>query len=161
MKVGGAIFGGIQAAKAQKKIRQNIEKQRAKNQAWYDRRYNEDATQRADAQAALANTLEAVRQSNRAAAGAAAVGGGTEESVAAARAANAQAIADTNAKIALAGAARKDTIEQQYQANENSYVDAINKSLGAQATAISQAAQGAGDVGSQLMGSGASDKTAS
>lgn len=45
--------------------------QRRKNQDWYDRRYNEDATQRADAQAMLTRTAEAIRQRNLASAGSA------------------------------------------------------------------------------------------
>ena len=49
----GSIFGGIKASKAMKKAKRNVEAQRQKNQDWYDRRYNEDATQRADAQRIL------------------------------------------------------------------------------------------------------------
>ena len=49
----GSIFGGISASKAMKRAKKNVEAQRQKNQDWYDRRYNEDATQRADAQRIL------------------------------------------------------------------------------------------------------------
>jgi len=90
-----------------------------------DRRYNEDATQRADAQRMLALTEQAIRNRNRAAAGTAAVMGGTNESVAAERAANAQAYSDTASQIAAAGAARKDKIEEQYQERKNE----LNKTL--------------------------------
>lgn len=45
----GSIFGGISASRAMKKAKQNLQDQIDKNQDWYDRRYNEDATQRADA----------------------------------------------------------------------------------------------------------------
>lgn len=48
-----SIFGGISASKAIKKMKANLEAQRKKNQDWYDQRYNEDATQRADAQRIL------------------------------------------------------------------------------------------------------------
>ncbi|MDE5869781.1 MAG: hypothetical protein K2H18_06075, partial [Muribaculaceae bacterium] len=51
MKIGGTIFGGISASKAMKRVKANLESQKAANQDWFDRRYNEDATQRADAQA--------------------------------------------------------------------------------------------------------------
>ena len=86
--IGGAIFGGISASKAMKKAKGMVEKQMKDNQNWYDRRYNEDATQRADAQRILTMTNENIRQRNRQAAGTRAVMGGTEESVAAAKAAN-------------------------------------------------------------------------
>ena len=73
----GSIFGGIKASKAMKKAKRNVEAQRQKNQDWYDRRYNEDATQRADAQRILTQTEESIKQRNKAAAGSAAVMGGT------------------------------------------------------------------------------------
>lgn len=89
----GSIFGGISASKAMKKVKKNLQAQKQANQDWYDRRYNEDATQRADAQRILTKTEESIRNRNQQAAGAQAVMGGTEESVAAAKAANNQALA--------------------------------------------------------------------
>ncbi len=86
--IAGSIFGGISASKAMKKVKNSLNEQKRRNQDWYDQRYNEDATQRADAQAILTKTEEAIKSRNRAAAGTAAVMGGTEESVAATKAAN-------------------------------------------------------------------------
>ena len=54
--IGASIYGGISASKSMKKIKKNIENQMRENQDWYDRRYNEDATQRADAQRILSIT---------------------------------------------------------------------------------------------------------
>lgn len=51
----GGIFGGISASKALRQMKRNVEAQRKSNQDWYDQRYNEDATQRADAPATLDN----------------------------------------------------------------------------------------------------------
>ena len=79
----GNIFGGISKNRMLKKQMAMIKEQQKANQDWYDRRYNEDATQRADAQAMLTQTAEAIKERNRQAAGSAAVMGGTEESVAA------------------------------------------------------------------------------
>lgn len=114
LKIAGSIFGGIKASQAMKKVQQNLEQQQKENQDWYDRRYNEDATQRADAQRMLTMTNELIKQRNKSAAGTQAVMGGTEESVAATKAANAQSMADTASQIAVAGAQRKDNIENQY-----------------------------------------------
>lgn len=134
-----------------KGVKANIEQQRRDNQAWYDRRYNEDATQRADAQRVLTQTAEAIKQRNRAAAGSAAVMGGTEESVAATKAANAQAMADAASRIAVAGEARKDNIEQQYQQRDQQLQGQLNNMEVNRANAITQAAGGvasaAGSVG--------------
>jgi hypothetical protein len=71
----GSIFGGLSASKAMKRYKQNLEQQRKKNQDWYDRRYNEDATQRADAQAIMSRTEDSIRNRNRRAAGTQAVMG--------------------------------------------------------------------------------------
>ena len=93
---------------------QMINEQKKENQDWYDRRYNEDSTQRADAQAMLTHTAEMIKQRNQAAAGSAAVMGGTEESAAATKEANAKALADATSQIVAAGEQRKDQIENQY-----------------------------------------------
>lgn len=114
-----SIIGGIKARKAAQRANRMLEQQQADNQAWYDRRYNEDATQRADAQRMLTLTMDRMRERNRAAAGTAAVMGSGTEAVAAEKAANAQALADTASQIAAAGAARKDQIEGQYLATKN------------------------------------------
>lgn len=110
----GGIFGGISKNKMLKKQQQMINEQKRENQDWYDRRYNEDSTQRADAQAMLTHTAEMIKQRNQAAAGSAAVMGGTEESAAATKEANAKALADATSQIVAAGEQRKDQIENQY-----------------------------------------------
>ena len=111
----GGIFGGISKNKMLKKQMAMVKEQKGENEDWYNRRYNEDATQRADAQAMLTRTAEAIRERNRQSAGSAAVMGGTDESVAATKAANARALADATSQIAVAGAQRKDQIEGQYR----------------------------------------------
>lgn len=117
----GGIFGGISKNKMLKKQMAMVKEQKSENEDWYNRRYNEDATQRADAQAMLTRTAEAIRERNRQSAGSAAVMGGTDESVAATKAANARALADATSQIAVAGEQRKDNIEQQYRAKNDAY----------------------------------------
>ena len=82
LKVGGAIAGGIMGAKSARKQARMIADEKNKNQAWFDRRYNEDSTQRAEAQAAITKMREAMKDRTAAAAGTSAVMGGTEESMA-------------------------------------------------------------------------------
>lgn len=152
MKVGGAIFGGISASKAAKKAKKSVEEQRRKNQDWYDRRYNEDATQRADAQRILTMTEESIKNRNQQAAGAAAVMGGTDESVAAAKAANNQALADATSQIAAQADARKDNIEATYMQNDNAFAQQLQQIELGKAQAVSQAVQGVADAGSSIAG---------
>ena len=65
----GGIFGGISKNKMLKKQMAMVNEQKRENQDWYDRRYNEDATQRADAQAILTKTSEMIKQRNQQSAG--------------------------------------------------------------------------------------------
>ena len=146
----GSIFGGISASKAMKRAKKNVEAQRKKNQDWYDRRYNEDATQRADAQRILTLTEESIKQRNKQAAGSAAVMGGTDESVAAAKAANNQALADATSQIAANAEARKDNIEATYMANDNAFVEQLNQLEQGKAQAIGQAVQGVANAASSM-----------
>ncbi|MDO4163139.1 MAG: hypothetical protein Q4D56_01955 [Bacteroides sp.] len=146
----GSIYGGISAAKAMNKMKKNIEAQRQKNQDWYDRRYNEDATQRGDAQRILTQTEESIKQRNRAAAGAQAVMGGTDESTAAAKAANNQALADATSQIAANADARKDNIEATYMQNDNAFQEQLNQIEQGKAQAIAGAVQGVANAASQM-----------
>ncbi|MBD5205850.1 MAG: hypothetical protein HDS84_05690 [Bacteroidales bacterium] len=148
----GSIFGGISASKAMKNVKKNLQAQKQANQNWYDQRYNEDATQRADAQAILARTEEAIKSRNRAASGAAAVMGGTEESVAATKAANAQAQAEATSNIAVNAERRKDSIEQQYQQRDAQLSEALNNMEVGKAQAISQAVQGVASAAGNIAG---------
>ena len=150
--IAGSIFGGISASKAMKKVKNNLQDQKRTNQDWYDHRYNEDATQRADAQAILAKTEEAIKARNRAASGAAAVMGGTEESVAATKAANAQAMAEAASTIAVNGERRKDSIEAQYQQRDAQLNDTLNNMEVNKAQAISQAIGGVASAAGNIAG---------
>ena len=151
--VAGSIFGGIRASEAMKRVKSNLEDRKRRNQAWFDRRYNEDATQRADAQRILAKTEEAIRNRNRGAAGTQAVMGGTEESLVATKEANAKAMADTAANIAVNGERRKDSIEQMYQQRDEQLDSALNNMEMNKAQAISQAMQGVSQAGGNIAGS--------
>ncbi len=128
--VGGAfssIFGGIGRNRALQKQMDMIKDERKKNRSWFDRRYNEDATQRADAVLAAERAREFLRTRNRQAAGTAAVMGGTEESVAAQKAQANDVLADTTSKIAAAGANRQDRIEGEYLQREQQLDDDLRK----------------------------------
>lgn len=151
LKIGGSIFGGIKASQAIKKMKQNVQDQMRENQDWYDRRYNEDATQRADAQALLNKTEESIRSRNRQAAGQQAVMGGTEEAAAAAKEANNKVLADVTTNIAANADARKDQIEQQFMGKKSALNNQLNNFEQQKAQAITQAAGAVGDVGGSLL----------
>jgi len=152
MNIGASIFGGIKNAKAMKQVQAQLEQQKKDNQDWYDRRYNEDSTQRADAQRLLTMTEESIKNRNKQAAGAAAVMGGTEESVAAAKAANNQALTDTMSQINAQADARKDTIEQTFQNNQRNIDAQINDMTLKKAQNTAQAVQGVASAAGNIAG---------
>ena len=115
-----SIAGGIANRKSRRKQEQMLAQQQRENKAWYDRRYNEDPTKRADTVRLLTQMQEQIKNRNRAAKGRQAVMGGTEDSTTAVKEANNKTLADTTSQIVAANEARKDAIEQQYQRNKRS-----------------------------------------
>lgn len=153
MKIGGAVAGGVMGAKSARKQARMIAEEKSKNQAWFDRRYNEDSTQRADAQAAITRMRDVMKE--RTSAGAAAVMGGTEESVAAEKEAQNKALAETTSNIVVNGEARKDSIEAQYQSRDaqlgQMQLDAERQKAASMAGAISGVAGVGGGIAEGLL----------
>jgi hypothetical protein len=150
MSAAASIVGGISQARAMKKVEKNLKLQQKQNQDWYNRRYNEDATQRADAQRALTMTQDALRAQNRQSAASAAVMGGTDESVALEKAQNASTIADTTSKIAATADARKDNIENQYMQTRSDLYGKQNELTMQKADNIAQSAKGVAQAAGQV-----------
>lgn len=155
-----SIAGGIANRKARKKQEQMLAQQQRDNQAWYDRKYNEDPTKRADTVRLLTQMQEQIKNRNRAAKGRQAVMGGTEDSTTAVKEANNKTLADTTSQIVASNEARKDAIEQQYQQNKRSIqgqqmqmeaeksADTANVAAGVAGTAANIAASASLDSGS-------------
>lgn len=114
-----SIAGGVANRKARRKQEQMIAQQQRENQAWYDRKYNEDPTKRADTVRLLTQMQEQIKNRNKAAKGRQAVMGGTEDSTTAVKEANNKTLADTTSQIVAANESRKDSIEQQYRERKN------------------------------------------
>lgn len=152
----GSAIGGIFGAKARRAQKKRIEQEQRENEDWYNRRYNEDATQRADAQRMLNTVNESIKARNKEAAGTAAVMGASTESVAASKAANNAALSDTASQIAAQGAARQDAIESQYNANKSALSDQLNQLDENRAKNIAAATTGlfgtAGDIAGGILG---------
>lgn len=146
----GSIFGGVSASKAMNKVMDNLREQQQENEDWYNRRYNEDATQRADAQRILRLTEESIAKRNRAAAATAAVMGGTNESIALEKEANNKALSDTMSQIAANADARKDAIENKFMQRKAELNGQLNNLEMQKAGAISQAVQGVTGAASKM-----------
>ncbi len=146
----GSIYGGLKASEAMQEAKKGVEKQKRKNQDWYDRRSNEDVTQHADAQAILTRTEDLIRNRNRATAGQAAVMGGTVESQQAAMARNNDALAAATSQIAADGARRRDVIESQYLQTDNQLQGQLNDIEKGRAAQIAEATKGVTQTGANI-----------
>lgn len=158
VSVASALAGALGGASSAKKRRRALEDQRISNEAWYQRRMNEDATQRADAQRLLQQTEDAIRNRNKSAAGKQAVMGGTEESLSDTKAANASAMAQTASQIAAAGSDRKDRIEQTYREHDADLRAKQDEMALQQQQQYAQAITGVGSAAGNIMMASGSGK---
>lgn len=122
--VASSIFGMAKAAREARKQEKLLQEREKENQQWYDRRYNEDVTQRSDAQAYINRMRAAMAERSRATRGAQAVGGATDEAVAAQKAAEAYAMGNVIGRLAQQASARKDDIENAYLNRKDALKDA-------------------------------------
>lgn len=142
---GLSALGGARAARAK---RRELAKRESENNAWYDQRYNELGTERADAQAALSAMRAAQAQRMQAARGAGAVMGASAGSVAAEKNAANMAMGQTIGQINAGAEQYKQGIENTYMQNKNDISNQRIQAAEAQARNMAQA-------GSQLSSLGA------
>ena len=152
LKIGGSIFGGISASKAAKRAKRMVEQQQRENEDWYNRKYYEDATQRADAQRMITQTIDTIKERNKAAAGRSAVMGGDDASVAMEKERNAKALADATSDIVALGEARKDNIEEKYLSRKDSLDEQLRNIELQKAQQIASAVSGGANIAGDMAG---------
>ncbi len=150
LKVAGSIIGGAAQARAARKQRAIIDKQKKDNEAWYNRNYYEDSTQRSDAQRAMQMARDAMKSRYNQAQASGVVTGATDESIAAQKAATNQVVSSAASSIAATGDSRKDSIDQQYLNTKANLAQQEAETWKQQGAAIAQAAQGVGNAGSKM-----------
>lgn len=136
-----------QAARKQREI---IDTQKKDNEAWYNRNYYEDSTQRSDAQRAMQMARDAMKSRYNQAQASGVVTGATDESIAAQKAATNQVVSSAASSIAATGDSRKDSIDQQYLNTKANLAQQEAETWKQQVSAIAQAAQGVGNAGSKM-----------
>ena len=124
------IAGGIKARKAARKANAVLDKQAKENEDWFNRRYNEDYTQSAEAQAALTKARELADEQYRKASG-------------------------TASGIATNATARKDAVESQYLNTKNNISNQRLSIYNQQAANATQAANQGLQAGMGLVGADA------
>ena len=119
---GTSIIGGAvkshKAYKAEQQQQEEIDRQRSENANWYNKRYYEDATQRADNQRLITQARAALQRNNMAASGQSAVMGATNATSAAMKEANNNALANTVSGVAANASRSKDAVEQAYMGRD-------------------------------------------
>ena len=150
LKVADSIIGGAAQARAARKQRAIIDKQKKDNEAWYNRNYYEDSTQRSDAQRAMQMARDAMKSRYNQAQASGVVTGATDESIAAQKAATNQVVSSAASSIAATGDSRKDSIDQQYLNTKANLAQQEAETWKQQGAAIAQAAQGVGNAGSKM-----------
>lgn len=153
LNLGGSIAGGIASSRANKKANNMLQQQKERNQAWYDRNYNQDFTQRADAQNIINSTREMLQERSQRSAATNAVMGGTDEALAMEKEAQNKAVAQVTSNIAAQADNHKDRIEQAYMNADSSITQQQIGNQQQKAQNISQAVSGASAGAAGIVGS--------
>ena len=149
VQVGSAIYGAVKSSQANKKAQQMIQNQRDENQKWYDQKMAEDYMQRSDVQNVLRKQRELLNEQYQRARATNIVAGGTDESLALQQQAANETMGNTMADIAANAASYKDSVENQYRAQDA----ALNQQqIGEEQAKAQSIAQAAGQVGSAVSG---------
>lgn len=119
--LGGTIYGGIQSAKANKRAEARQREMEAKENAWYNRRYNEDYADTAAGQNLVRRAKEYAKENWRKAAGAQAVAGGTDAATQMAKDAGNKMVGDTLANIAATDQMRKAQVDDAHRRSEGQF----------------------------------------
>jgi len=114
-----SIWGASKAADQQRRAYDELQAERARNEAWYNRRYNESYADTAAGQNMIRMAKDAARENWQREAGAAAVAGGTDAAAAQAKEAGNRMVGDTIAQMAATDTARKDNVDAAYRAEKS------------------------------------------
>jgi hypothetical protein len=148
-QVGSSIYGAIKSSQANKRATEMIQNQRDENKKWYDQKMAEDYMQRSDVQNVLRKQRELLKEQYQRARATNIVAGGTDESLALQQQAANEAMGNTMADIAANASAYKDSVEQQYRAQDA----ALNQQIiGVEQGNAQAIAQAAGQMGSAVGG---------
>lgn len=148
--VGSTLFGAAQSAKANREARRREDAQHMRNQAYFNRKYNEDYSDTAAGQNMIREARDYADANWKKAQGASAVGGGTDASSAMAKEAGNKVVSDTIANMAANDTARKDRAGEQMVAEANNYTSQQAAQDRAQGANIAQAASGMGNAAMSL-----------
>jgi len=141
-----SLFGGLFASSAAKEAEKKQRAMEAREQNWYNRRYNEDYIDTNAGQNLVRRAKEFARENWRKAQGAKAVGGGTDAATAMAKEAGNKMLGDTLANVAATDQANKSHVDDVHMKNQQNFMQMdMNREM-QRAQNITNAAQGASNA---------------
>lgn len=156
--IGSSIFGGLSSAAAARRAEQLRREQDARNNAWFNRKYNESYIDTAAGRNAIRQAQDYARTMTKRAEGAAAVTGGTDAAVAQAKESANKMIGDTIGNLAAQDTARKENAEATHLQQQAQSTAQQMQNQQMKANAIAQAASGASNAliqGAAMLGQSA------
>lgn len=141
-----SLFGASKAAKARREAQRLQEKRERQEQAWYDRRYNEDYLDTAAGQNLMRQANDYADKVWRKAEGAKAVGGATDAATAQAKESANRMVGNAVANIAANDTQRKDNVDSQHQRNLQQFNEQEQARLEQKAGDITAASQNASNA---------------
>ena len=150
--IASSLIGGAAASEAARAAEARQRRQEAKENAWYNRRYNEDYVDTAAGQNLVRRAKEYAKEQWKKAAGAQAVAGGTDAATQMAKDAGNKMVGDTIANIAATDQSRKDNVDNMHRQAEAQFAQMdMNREM-QRAQNITNAAQNASNA---IMSAGA------
>lgn len=154
--IGSTAFGAAASASARRKSERMQRAQEAKEDAWYNRRYNEDYADTAAGQNLIRRAKEFSRENWRKAAGAQAVAGGTAAATQMAKDAGNKMMGDTLANIAATDQQSKSHVDNLHRQAEMGFTqqdmareEQRGQNIAQAAAGVANAAMSAGSALSQ------------
>lgn len=141
-----SFIGGSKAAKAEREAMKIQKRREAAENAWYNRRYNEDYVDTAAGQNLVRRAKDFARENWKKAQGAAKVGGQTEAATAMAKEAGNKMVGDTIANIAAQDTARKARVDDIHQQAQDKFAQMDIQREHQRAANITNAAQNASNA---------------
>ena len=147
------LIGGAASAAAERAAAARQRAEEAKENAYYNRRYNEDFIDKAAGQNLVRRAKDIYDRQIRHAQGAAAVGGGTDAAVQMAKDSANKAVGDTIADISAQDTARKESADAQHRAAESRFAQMDMQRESQRGQNIAQVASGLSNAVFQAAGS--------
>ena len=141
-----SLFGAAKARKERKKAAAEQKRREDQEQAWYDRRYNQDYLDTAAGQNLMRQANEYADKQWRKAEGAKVVGGGTDAATAMAKESTNRMVGNTVANIAAQDESRKQSVDNIHQQNLQNFSNQTQARYNQQASDINTATQNASNA---------------